>query len=537
MLVCIFPITTTAAAMSEACQAGANTGGGCGPARRLQAVDSTLTRELLAEVAVDNTVVVAQANLKFLDFLQNWIWHLEAVGMRNYVVAAMDRATLDRLQQDGIRSFLYTSSELFDSEKVFTRDFGLVKARLINEIIDLGFNLLYSDLDVVWLRDPFPYFAHFPDLDLLITTDLWDNLEEADPEWDLSPTCCLNIGAVLLRATPVVAQFLHHWLGILEEGLDTIWDQMVFHMQLHMAVETSVSNGSHFHRGFAGKLPYGVLPDKAFPEGRAFAGDYDREVYGLRHWIAHMDFMGTSVVKRHLFREYGLWAVDPPEYFHFPGGFLTYQPAVPQDWLQQTLLSGEADRELRWRAHIRIIEYQQAQIRVALAISSALGRALILPRIYSGFRSFALRKPIWVARPIHLPAKSVLSIDDMEKGNRGNQALLGPTLHFRDYAFMTRPGFPVEFNASVVQVVVGNADAVPGAQQGQRSVVLQPLLTDRQLVAALEEVKDAKILHFSDVRRAWGGFAHPRRELQFQRQTAAWFKSPYSSREDLVSED
>jgi hypothetical protein len=38
-------------------------------------------------------------------------------------------------------------------------------------VVALGFNVLYSDLDVMWLRDPLPYMGQFPEADLLISLD------------------------------------------------------------------------------------------------------------------------------------------------------------------------------------------------------------------------------------------------------------------------------------------------------------------------------------------------------------------------------
>jgi hypothetical protein len=35
----------------------------------------------------------------------------------------------------------------------------------------MGFNVIYSDLDVMWLRDPLPYMLAFPDADFLISLD------------------------------------------------------------------------------------------------------------------------------------------------------------------------------------------------------------------------------------------------------------------------------------------------------------------------------------------------------------------------------
>ncbi len=37
------------------------------------------------------------------------------------------------------------------------------KVFVVDEVAEWGFNLVVSDLDVVWLKDPLPLFAKYPE--------------------------------------------------------------------------------------------------------------------------------------------------------------------------------------------------------------------------------------------------------------------------------------------------------------------------------------------------------------------------------------
>jgi hypothetical protein len=45
------------------------------------------------------------------------------------------------------------------------------KVFVLDAVVDYGFNLVVSDIDVVWFKDPLPLFARHPDADLLFSED------------------------------------------------------------------------------------------------------------------------------------------------------------------------------------------------------------------------------------------------------------------------------------------------------------------------------------------------------------------------------
>jgi arabinosyltransferase len=62
-------------------------------------------REMVARVAVDNTVMVTWANLHYLDFVINWVEHVRGLGITSYLVGAMDDDILKALVAKGVNAF------------------------------------------------------------------------------------------------------------------------------------------------------------------------------------------------------------------------------------------------------------------------------------------------------------------------------------------------------------------------------------------------------------------------------------------------
>jgi len=48
---------------------------------------------------------------------------------------------------------------------------GREKVLLINALLPFGYELLMCDTDMVWLKNPLPYLARYPDADLLTSSD------------------------------------------------------------------------------------------------------------------------------------------------------------------------------------------------------------------------------------------------------------------------------------------------------------------------------------------------------------------------------
>lgn len=48
---------------------------------------------------------------------------------------------------------------------------GREKIGLVRAFTSMGFDVLVSDVDTVWLRNPIPYMAAYPDAQILVASD------------------------------------------------------------------------------------------------------------------------------------------------------------------------------------------------------------------------------------------------------------------------------------------------------------------------------------------------------------------------------
>ena len=55
-------------------------------------------REMVAQVARDNTVMVTWANFHYRDFVMNWVHHVKATGCEAYIVGAPGKGPPARWQ-------------------------------------------------------------------------------------------------------------------------------------------------------------------------------------------------------------------------------------------------------------------------------------------------------------------------------------------------------------------------------------------------------------------------------------------------------
>ena len=98
------------------------------------------------------------------DMLRNWVLHARRLGM-TFVVACMDEALFElsdllRAGQALLRNKRGAQSVVTTRWKYYRMDpkafmaMGILKVRFFVEFMRAGFDVLCSDLDVIWLRDP-----------------------------------------------------------------------------------------------------------------------------------------------------------------------------------------------------------------------------------------------------------------------------------------------------------------------------------------------------------------------------------------------
>lgn len=224
------------------------------------------------------------------------------------------------------------------------------------------------------MRDPLPLLLRFPEADILTSSDHLANTvtDEGLENFHLGIGAA-NIGIMFVRkaALPLVDE----WNRVLDAD-EKVWDQNAFNDLFRRGAGSSEGE-SRLFKAYDGKLRMGILPVATFASGHTFFVQRMAAKLKLQPYVVHatFQFSGTDG-KRHRLREALLWDVDPPEYFDPPGGFLAYTADVPQ-----ALLAASNSLD----GHFALVNHQIAQTRDALALAQALGRTLIMPKMYCGW--------------------------------------------------------------------------------------------------------------------------------------------------------
>ncbi|GFP82664.1 UDP-d-xylose:l-fucose alpha-1 3-d-xylosyltransferase 1 [Phtheirospermum japonicum] len=132
---------------------------------------------LLMRADRDKTIVLGVAGDSYKDMLMNWICRLRRLKVFNFLVCALDDEIYDFsvLQGLPVIKCLYPPTNIsFDNCHFGTECFQKVtkvKSRMVLQILKLGYNVLLSDVDVYWFKNPLTYLSSFGPAVLVAQSD------------------------------------------------------------------------------------------------------------------------------------------------------------------------------------------------------------------------------------------------------------------------------------------------------------------------------------------------------------------------------
>ena len=328
-----------------------------------------LTVEHIRKIAGKNdAIIVTWANHHYLDFARNWINHVQnRLGLTNFIVGAMDEKMYESLKEEfrgGVHTWLMGSQGIAkDAVKNDfgwgTRNFhqmGRDKIRLIRDFTRSGVNVLVSDIDVVWLRNPLPFFKRYPKADVLVSSDQLRSetmIESAkqkkfivDGEGLEFHIChaASNIGIMWFLASRGNQELTTEWVERIEKD-DNLWDQSAFNdlKSLNGGCQTQV-DGSGVQEAYGDennkmRVKMGALPVSLFANGHTYYVQRLHERERKNAYAVHATFQyGGTPGKRNRMREANAWMGDDEEYFR--GKFMSFTPRVERDFFRNNAESG-----------------------------------------------------------------------------------------------------------------------------------------------------------------------------------------------------
>lgn len=132
--------------------------------------------KILEEVAVRKEVIVALANSNVKAMLEVWFTNIKRAGIKNYLVVALDDAIFDFCKSNEVPVYKRDPDDVVDSigKTGGNHKVSGLKFRILREFLQLGYSVLLSDVDIVYLQNPFDYLHRDSDVESM--TDGHDNM-------------------------------------------------------------------------------------------------------------------------------------------------------------------------------------------------------------------------------------------------------------------------------------------------------------------------------------------------------------------------
>ncbi|XP_047966034.1 beta-arabinofuranosyltransferase RAY1 isoform X2 [Salvia hispanica] len=134
-----------------------------------KAVTLPMSMESLLAMQADQnkTILLGIAGSSYKDMLMSWVCRLRYLQVPNYLVCALDDEVYDFSVLQGVPVIKCASPPTnisFDDCHFGSECFQKVtkvKSRMVLQILELGYNVLLSDVDVYWFKNPLDYLTSF----------------------------------------------------------------------------------------------------------------------------------------------------------------------------------------------------------------------------------------------------------------------------------------------------------------------------------------------------------------------------------------
>ncbi|KAJ1697462.1 hypothetical protein LUZ63_005974 [Rhynchospora breviuscula] len=200
--------------------------------------------KILQQVAINNELIVALANSNMQGMLELWFTSIKKVGIKNYLVVALDDNIERFCKEKDVPVYRWDPDEGTDSAAKTggSHQVSALKFRILREFLQLGYSVLLSDVDIVYIQNPFDHI--YRDCDVESMTDGHSNetaygyndvFDEPAMGWSrFAHTMRIwvyNSGFFYIRPTVPAIELLDRVADRLSKEANA-WDQEVFNEEL-----------------------------------------------------------------------------------------------------------------------------------------------------------------------------------------------------------------------------------------------------------------------------------------------------------------
>jgi len=131
-----------------------------------ESVNPRLTK-ILEKIAVKREIIVALANSNVKETLEVWFTNIKRVGIPNYLVVALDDEVSKFCESNKVPFYKRDPDDGIDTVgKIGGRAaVSGLKFRILREFLQLGYSVLLSDIDIIYLQNPFDHLYRDSDVE------------------------------------------------------------------------------------------------------------------------------------------------------------------------------------------------------------------------------------------------------------------------------------------------------------------------------------------------------------------------------------
>ena len=241
-------------------------------------------------------VILTTATASFIDFTENWLASIRRLGDHPAIyIIAEDQETYDYFNSKPpmtkvtifqAAKYEENSTLAFDSSAY--KNFVNKRPRYILDILKRGHNVLFSDVDIVWIANPYGFFQETFDIHIL--------QDQGPPK----PTI-FCAGFVMYQATNATIQFVERWIAEINHFEESRPDQELLNrlLQNKPVIKKPVP-----------EISFKVLDIHKFVSGRHYFNEtWRRENPSFKPVVLHNNWIKGHDVKVERFKELGMWLI------------------------------------------------------------------------------------------------------------------------------------------------------------------------------------------------------------------------------------
>jgi hypothetical protein len=117
-------------------------------------------------------LIISYSNYFYREIARNWALALNKLGIKNYLIFSMDEECHKFLIDNDINSKLHLAQNIPKEQEKggMTTEMGMERFKIIKTLLNENKNVIYSDLDAIWIKNPIDSFCDFGKHEILAST-------------------------------------------------------------------------------------------------------------------------------------------------------------------------------------------------------------------------------------------------------------------------------------------------------------------------------------------------------------------------------